>query len=124
MDSSLKKKTDFDNVYKKGKVFGNRNFTLRYLKNGKNANRLGIIVSKKVSKRAVKRNKLRRQIREAYRKIDTSVKPGYDLIITAKASCLDEAFSVLEKSIHHLFLKEGLITKQELKRINDGKKKE
>lgn len=47
MFSSLKSKTDFDHVYEKGKIFGNRNFTLRYVKNGKDANRLGIVVSKK-----------------------------------------------------------------------------
>ncbi len=96
-------------MFKKGKVFGNRNFTLRYIKNRKDANRLGIIVSKKVSKKAVDRNRIRRQIRESYRQMEDAVKPGYDLIITAKNSCLGEKYNVLDKSLKHLFYKENLL---------------
>ncbi len=44
---TLKKQKDFKLVYQKGKVFGNRNLVMHYLKNGKDTNRLGIIVSKK-----------------------------------------------------------------------------
>ncbi|MGI6108606.1 MAG: ribonuclease P protein component [Eubacteriaceae bacterium] len=113
MFSSLKSKTDFDNVYENGKIFGNRNFTLRYVKNRKNANRLGIVVSKKVSNRAVHRNKIRRQVREAYRNSESTVKQGYDLIITAKPSCLGEEYSVLSKSIQHLFYKQGLLDRNQ-----------
>ena len=115
MFSSLKSKTDFDHVYEKGKIFGNRNFTLRYVKNGKDANRLGIVVSKKVSNRAVHRNRIRRQIREAYRSTENAVKQGYDLIITDKPSCLGEDYSVLSRSLNHLFYKQDLLNRNQKK---------
>ncbi len=103
-------------MYKKGKIFGNRNFTLRYVPNGKNANRLGIVVSKKVSKKAVVRNRLRRQIRELYKNNVSSIKQGYDMIITAKPLCAGEEYSVLEKSFRHVLSKQGLMPGSQRKR--------
>lgn len=106
---TLKKQKDFNKVYQKGKVFGNRNFVLYYLKNGKDTNRLGIIVSKKVSNRAVIRNRIRRQLKEAYRLNENQFAMGYDLIVISKASCIDEKYLVIEKSLKHLFYKEHLM---------------
>lgn len=106
---SLKKQKDFKLVYQKGKVFGNRNLVLHYLKNGEDTNRLGIVVSKKVSNRAVVRNKIRRQLKEAYRMNKDQFVEGYDLVVIAKASCKDEKYQVLEKSLKHLFYKKHLM---------------
>lgn len=108
---SLKNKQDFNNVYKNGKVFGNRNFTLHYIKNGMDTNRLGVVVSKKVSKRAVHRNKIRRQVKNYMRQYNGELKNGYDMIISAKSSCLDEDYKVLTKSLNHLFYKQDLLKK-------------
>ena len=50
---SLSKENEFKRVFKTGDVFGNKVFVIYYLKNEAQLNRLGIIVSKKVSKKAV-----------------------------------------------------------------------
>ena len=100
---TLKKQKDFKLVYQKGKVFGNRNLVMHYLKNGKDTNRLGIIVSKKVSNRAVVRNRIRRQLKEAYRLNENQFALGYDLVLIAKASCKDEKYPVIVKLLKHLF---------------------
>lgn len=109
---TLKKQKDFQHVYQKGKVFGNRNLVLYYIENGKGTNRLGVIVSKKVSNRAVVRNRIRRQLKEAYRKNEARYAVGYDLILIAKATCIDERFGVIEKSLNHLFYKKKLMRQQ------------
>ena len=106
---TLKKQKDFKLVYQKGKVFGIRNLVMHYLKNGKDTNRLGIIVSKKVSNRAVVRNRIRRQLKEAYRLNENQFALGYDLVLIAKASCKDEKYPVIEKSLKHLFYKKNLM---------------
>ncbi|MDO4287632.1 MAG: ribonuclease P protein component [Eubacterium sp.] len=106
---TLKKQKDFQQLYQKGKVFGNRNLVIYYLKNGKDTNRLGIVVSKKISNRAVVRNKIRRQIKEAYRQNASGFSQGYDLILIAKASCKEAPYQVIEKSLGHLFYKQRLL---------------
>ncbi|MBN1637224.1 MAG: ribonuclease P protein component [Deltaproteobacteria bacterium] len=52
--------------------------------NSKNHSRIGFTVSKKIGK-AVKRNKIRRLLREIYRKHKELFQPGYDYVIIAKA---------------------------------------
>ncbi len=108
MIETLKNKQDFNNVYKNGKMFGNRDFTLRYIKNEKSTNRLGVVVSKKVSKKAVKRNKLRRQIKEYLSTINVKLAQGYDYLITVKPNSLGQSYQDLVKSLDHLFKKKGL----------------
>lgn len=107
--NTLKKQTDFKRVFNNGKIFGNRNFILYYKKNDCVFNRLGIIVSKKISKKSVVRNKIRRRIKEAYRTNEYTFLQGYDLIIVAKNACVDESYSHMEKSLKHLFYKKNLL---------------
>lgn len=106
---SLKKKKDFDHVFSEKKSFGNRHFTLLYCKNDLEWNRVGIIISKKISKKAVVRNKLRRQIRELYRIKQDDILAGYDFIFIPKLSCIESGFSDLLRSFGHLFYKTGLL---------------
>ncbi len=108
---SLKSEKDFDHVFQKGSKFGNRHFQFYYVKNGKNTNRLGIIVSKKLSKRAVVRNKVRRRIRESYRIHSGTIKTGYDFIIIAKNRCAEDSYADLDRSVGHLFYKTNLEVK-------------
>lgn len=107
--NSLKKQNDFDRVFKTGEVFGNKAFVMYYFKNNSEINRIGIIVSKKVSKKSVVRNKIRRRIKESYRLNQDFFKRGYDIIIIAKQPCKDEDYNHLEKSLKHLFYKKNLM---------------
>lgn len=50
---SLKKNSDFQNVYKHGKSYANRLFVMYILENNLEKNRLGISVSKKDRKSVV-----------------------------------------------------------------------
>lgn len=107
--NSLKKQNEFNRVFTTGDVFGNKTFVMYYLKNMMETNRLGIVVSKKISKKAVVRNKIKRRIKEAYRLNEDSFLLGYDFIIIAKGSCAEEKYSHLEKSLKHLFYKKNLM---------------
>ena len=105
---SLRNQKDFDRVFNAKNVFGNRHFTLYYNENGEDFNRIGIIVSKKISKKAVCRNHIRRQIKESFRHRQDDLKTGYDLIIIAKTRCLKDSYSDLSRSMDHLFYKTKL----------------
>ena len=106
---SLKKQNDFKNVFNKGSVFGNKTFAFYFMKNELEENRIGIIISKKISKKAVVRNRLRRQIREAYRLNQELFKEGYDIILIGKQSLVNAAYTEIEKSLKHLFYKKNLM---------------
>ena len=84
---SLNKNELFLQVYRKGKRSYHKNFTLHCLPNGLSFNRLGIKAGKKLAC-AVKRNRVRRLVKESYRLLETEIKTGYDLIFVAKDDCL------------------------------------
>ena len=63
----LQKKKDFERVFAQGKGFRQDLLFLKAAKNDLKTLRFGIIVSKKVSKSAVRRNKVKRRLREIIR---------------------------------------------------------
>lgn len=79
----LSGRTQFDRVFAAGHRAGSRYFRVIYVDTGHAQARLGMAVSRRVDKRAVRRNLLRRQIRESFRRLRTQL-PAFDLVITAK----------------------------------------
>ncbi len=62
------KNHDFGEVFKKGKTCTTKNFVLRFNDNSLGYPRLGVVVGKKIFASAVKRNRLKRIIREIFRR--------------------------------------------------------
>ena len=79
----LRKKSDFESLYNKGKSVGERYIVVFYRKNGLSFNRKAFLASKKVGK-SVQRNRARRLMKEGFRKISEECKTGYDLIFIAR----------------------------------------
>lgn len=77
----IKKKKDFEKIYKDGKRIRSKYYNCLYLKNDLNNNRLGIIVRKNIGK-AVERNYEKRVIREAFRTNKHILNNNYDILIT------------------------------------------
>lgn len=76
-------------VYKNGKTARTIDMTLRYAPNSKRQTyRCAVVVSKKVSKSAVVRNRIRRRIYEAIRMQDAVITQPMDLV-----------FSVFQESV-------------------------
>ena len=63
--------------------FGGRCFSVRYRPNGLEHARLGLAISKRVSKRAVERNRIKRLARESFRRIRHEL-PAVDLVLMAR----------------------------------------
>ena len=70
-------------VYQNGRTVRGPLTTLKYVENNRQENyRLAVVVSKKVSKSAVKRNRIRRRLYEQMRlQADEFIKP-YDMVVT------------------------------------------
>ena len=82
-DERLLNRKDFVNLNQLGKRYQAAHFTVILKHNGLGITRLGITVSKKIGN-AVKRNKVKRLIREIFRLHKTSIPQGYDILIAAK----------------------------------------
>lgn len=76
-------RTSLRYLYRNGATARNRAVALRYVHNSKRADsRLAVVVGKKVSKSAVKRNRIRRRVYEVFRKHWQYIKPSTDMSIT------------------------------------------
>lgn len=81
----LRKPSEFQVVYKEGSWVANREIAVNFKRHSKPFSKLGITVSKKVSKRAVDRNRIKRHFREWFRKNKRHCQ-SIDMILTAKPS--------------------------------------
>ncbi len=78
-------------VYSKGQVVRTANLGLKYIPNSRRTTwRAAVVVSKKVSKSAVVRNRLRRRIYEAVR-LANPAEQGIDLVFTVYSDALLES---------------------------------
>jgi ribonuclease P protein component len=84
-------------------------FTIRYAKGGLEENRFAIIVSKRVSNKAVIRNRARRQISEGIKNLLTEIRPSYDFLFNIKKEILDKSTVEVYREIQITFKKAGLI---------------
>ena len=106
----LTKKKDFERVIKQGKGVGGVFLILKFVKQGLSENRVGFVVSKKISNKAVVRNKVKRRLREAVRMSLSNLKPGYDLVFFTKKGIEEKEFVEIEKVIKQLLTRAGLLS--------------
>jgi len=88
----LKKKYQFNYVYRVGKSVHGKFLLLIYSKSKNKNVKIGISVSKKVGG-AVVRNRTRRLLREAVKPELCNLKPDFNIIIVAKQAILNKKLS-------------------------------
>ena len=106
----LRKKSDFDSIYNRGKSVGDRYLVLFYRKNNLPYNRTGFLASKKVGN-SVQRNRARRLMKESYRHLEKSLPMGYDFIIIARNTISGRKCMEVERSLMSAFRRTGVIKK-------------
>lgn len=103
----LKKKYQFNYVYKVGKTVGGKNLVLYYCPSKNKNIKVGISVSKKVGG-AVVRNRTKRRIRESISPLLSKLKNNYNIIIVAKPASADATFKTLSRETDYLLKKAKL----------------
>lgn len=91
-DARLRNPAEFRLVYATGKRYEGRLFTAFVRPNGLERQRLGITASKKVSRRAVERNRLKRLLRETFRLSGQTLgglAGRYDWVLNPRRALLD-----------------------------------
>ena len=107
----LRKGSEFDHVYAKGTVISGPLLVVRHLDNGGLPARWGFAVGKRIAKKAVVRNRVRRRLREGARTL--CVADGADIVVTARAKALDAGYSDLRASLERQLGRAGLLCASE-----------
>ena len=105
----LTKDKDIQNVLKKGKLFFSPFFNLKILPNNLQNPRFCIVISTKISKKAVVRNKVKRQLRDIIHRNLSNISQNYDFVILAKPAVTITEFKELEKALTYLLEKAKII---------------
>ena len=95
---SMKKTSDFRNVYENGKSYANKFIVLYVWENGRSDNKLGISCSKKIGNSIV-RHRFARLVRESYRLHEDIFNSGLDIVIVARACARDASFFDIQESL-------------------------
>ena len=72
-------------------------FVLKYHKNDIAINRFGFVSSKKIDKRAVYRNRVRRQLRGLLEELNYSLPQGYDILFILKAALKEKTVQQIKE---------------------------
>ena len=104
----LRRKGDFRRVYEQGGVFQGRHVVLFCLTAGVEGRKAGFVASRKVGG-AVVRNRARRRIRGAYRKLRASLPGEAYMVFVARAGVTDVDWGELLAEITDLLRKAGLL---------------
>ncbi len=91
----IRKNSVFKKVYAKKKFYAEKYLVLYILKNNEQYNIVGYSVSKKVGN-AVVRNRVKRLLKENYRKLASDIKPGHYLVFTARIGSGDAGYHDIE----------------------------
>jgi ribonuclease P protein component len=71
------------------------------------------VVSNKISKKAVERNRIKRLLREAVRLKYDGVKPGFDAIFVFRGKEVKKSFDEVNTVVENLLKRSGLLCKKE-----------
>ena len=99
--AKLVKTDDFSSVFNLRKRIANKHLVMRYRPNDNNSPRLGLIVAKKTAKLAVKRNYMRRVVRELFR-LNQHQLPAVDLVIQVQKVFEKSDFSTIKQEFDFL----------------------
>lgn len=105
-ESFLTKRAQYLAVYDNGKTWIDNLLVIKAVGNSLEYSRFGFSVTKNIGK-AVVRNKIKRQLKEIIRL--TKIKPGYDVVLIARQSAVNEDYHQIETSVRKLLSRARLL---------------
>lgn len=102
----LQKRGDFEWLRDEGQLFPGKLFGMSLLKEGEGENRFGFVISKKISKKAVDRNRIKRLLAEAVRNnLGLLKSKGNIVVYLSKKTMLGKKQSEVEEEVKQSLLK-------------------
>lgn len=100
----LRRASDFAALQDAAGQWQGRHFLMRWIAASRGCPRLGLAVSRKVSKRAVERNRIKRVIRESFRLRRESL-PALDVLVVARTSAASADNTALRDDLERAWQK-------------------
>ncbi len=101
---------EFKRVQDEGRVFQSENFGIAFLdRKDADPSRFGFVVSTKIAKDAVDRNRFKRAMSEAVRTSSTESNNGFDVVFLAKTSIVKHPTSEIMKEVKVSLKEIGII---------------
>jgi len=111
-ENRIAKEKDFEKIFKGGASFKENFLILKIISNNSQINRFGFVISKKVSKNAVVRNRIKRQLSELVKLQKDKIKKGFDGVFIILPGLENKDFWELEEILKNLFKKAKLIVQE------------
>ncbi len=108
----LTQKKDLERVFKRGYRSFSRDLGLKFVGNGLDHSRFTVIVSNKISKKAVERNQIKRRLREILRLAAPNLVQNLDLVILTKDSVKNLDYQGLEEQVRYCLNRAKLTASQ------------
>ena len=105
----LRKSSEFQRVRQRGRSITSRLLILAWVPNEVGKLRIGFVVSKRISKLAVKRNRVKRLLSEAIRRHISELPSGWDIVLSARNYITVADLPALEEDIVNLLHRARLL---------------
>lgn len=100
----MRRKSEFDAVYRRGHRLSDSLFTVTYLPNRLGHPRLGLAIAARAAGGAVHRNRIRRVVRESFRLAQAAL-PGADIVVGARSGIREADNARLRNSLEGLWVR-------------------
>lgn len=95
----IRRRAEFLRVQNTGERLYAKQFLILYTPGVTPQNRLGVVVTRKVDKRAVMRNHIKRRLREVFRLSQQNIQCPFDFVIIARKNAVDCSYAEVERQI-------------------------
>jgi ribonuclease P protein component len=108
-EKRIRKRRDFLSLQQNGKKWKTDHFLVVCGASGKDKSRLGVTITRKVHKRAVRRNLLKRRLREIFRKLYHFIQEPVDIVVIAHKEATELDYLEIKREINYALRRLGVL---------------
>ncbi|MEN6644241.1 MAG: ribonuclease P protein component [Armatimonadia bacterium] len=119
LPASISRQSDFSRIYKQGRRYRTSLFTAVVVRHDDPC-RAAFVVSRKVAKQAVRRNRIRRWLREALRRLLAGAECRADIVLIAHQPAYKAGYWAIYRELANMLGRAGLITRGDPSKQQEG----